>query len=246
MPFWDSRYRYGASRASFRNARNRFNFTNRRSYAPFGGINRMRRPFQSSVFRRPFGMRFRRPFIPKPEVKKTQGAIADATATAAGEIFFGSAVAQGLDKDERTGNTVRPLYYNCRFTVSNGDGAGNTEPAHVRVMFFQDTQQNAGVPIVASLLSNPSVHASLNADYVGRFKVIRDFHFALNSYVSATIPTIECSQFYQKFPRNMEPMKFFDVAGTNFSNGAIFVLWMTDNDSFGTLSLEWRLGYNDS
>lgn len=162
-----------------------------------------------------------------PEVKTVEINTNVTNLTSAGSIQHVTAIQQGDDTPERTGNTIdlKEIYMQTSFTVGSEAGAG----VSFRIAIVRDTQQiNDTTPGVTDVFSsaNPLI-AMPNIANRERFKFM---------YLSAIIPipltTLGGMGINHKFDwKGNYKVHYNGTATTDISKGGIYILFLTDSGS---------------
>lgn len=218
-----------------------------------------RRPYagRRRPYRRTYGMRrrryTRRNAVPRfAEVKKVLITSTDASIDQGGVLFQLSQVAQGDTVSARQGNAIIARYLKFACSLENSDGGLSTGTAtKIRVIIFQDTQQNATAPTAAQLLQdttagNQFIQSPLNAAYPGRFRVWYDKVHVMNSLTANSMgePFI-VKRYFEFYKRLNTKITYTGAAASDVSNNNIYVLFVTDQDEDGAYNVSSRLGFVD-
>lgn len=119
------------------------------------------------------------------------------TVSTSGSITPLNLIAQGDDKTERNGNSVKNSSFLCRMRAEMSPSATNTA---VRIIFFWDQQANGATPTVGNVLQAANVMSSLNTNWGKRFRVVHDRTYDL----SATGQSMSSHKFYTKLNTHTE------------------------------------------
>lgn len=178
-----------------------------------------------------------------PELKTVEINTNVTNLTAAGSIQHVTAIQQGDDTPERTGNTIdlREIYMQSSFTVGSDAGTG----VSFRIALVRDTQQiNDTSPGVTDVFSsaNPLI-AMPNIANRERFKFL---------YVSPIVPipqtTLSGTGINHKFDwKGNLKVSYNGTATTDIAKGGIYIIFLTDSGS-NTMDFvsRVRLTFSDS
>lgn len=139
--------------------------------------------------------------------------------TSSGNVLCFNLLAQGDDKDERGGNSVRWKSVFSRITYTLHASATTTV---ARAILLWDRQSNGALPSVTDVLQAANVRSSLNTDNSYRFKVISDQ--LVNLHTSRPITTIKT---FRKLNRHQ---KYTDTTGVIGSVATNSLLLLTVSD----------------
>ncbi len=165
-----------------------------------------------------------------------------------------SNVAQGADYYQRTGDSVRPLYLDLRFTVLSNAA---TQHNSLRIMIVQDKENQGTDPTMGLVLqgvTDPLV-ALPNALYQQRFKYLFDDVIELNNDTSlassgtSTTYNVKRSNVQQHRFKLSGHILYDDTAGADASNleGALFLMAVSRDATNGpTLAYTTRLTFTDN
>lgn len=155
-----------------------------------------------------------------------------------GSVIHLTGAASGDTDSSRTGNSifVRSLY--CRFRIDKHASATNT---NVRILLVVNKQQVADTaPAITDVLESVDTTAPLNNATVGRFSILWDRTFNVNSVSQPTYNT----QLYK-------PMKlhcrYNGTAGTDIQKNGIYLL-IFSNEATNTPAVNglFRVSYHDN
>ncbi len=137
-----------------------------------------------------------------------------------GSILMLNGTAQGLDKDDRVGNSVRWTSILTRVRVEIHASATASQ---ARVIFIWDKQSNGALPAVTDVLQAANTLSSLNTDFGKRFRVLSDQMYN----VSITGNQLQYKKVFRKLSLRTE---FGTTAGTiaAINSGTIFLLVISD------------------
>lgn len=213
-------------------------------------------------FRKPVGSKLKktvkrivRQIVPKPEKKFFTVTNSDASIDVGGVIAHLSGIAQGDDVSNRTGNDITGDYIDLRISLGNNEAeAASGASALLRVMVFQDTQQDNTDPTVLEVLQTANPLSQLNVDNVGRFKILFDHTCTLNSLVNAQsatgtglpVPIRKYVHCYRKLKGKSAKIEFTGANATDVHNNNLYILFITDVDELGAIVYSSRLGYYDN
>lgn len=194
----------------------------------------------------------RRPM--RPEVKKLDTAVVDASIDSAGVISALFDPSIGTDQMSMLGMRcqIRYIYWRCTLRTS---GTLTIAPI-IRVMLFVDKKgTSASAPTVAgdndtAVLQNPTVNSPLSNFSVGRYTILSDRTFALKTGANVadaagTGNVVNQPTFYSVF-RRLNFTWTTDSSTTEPSQNRIFCLFITDQDEIGAIDAICRIGFTDS
>lgn len=104
-------------------------------------------------------------------------AIANTQFTTAGTVFYVSGVAQGIDYNQRIGNSVKMQYIDLIMYTLAG-----TTSACTRVILFRDREQRQAVPAVTDVLETANPYAHYNHNNLERFTILKDEYRSIDAY----------------------------------------------------------------
>jgi len=161
------------------------------------------------------------------------------TVDSTGFISYISAVAQGSDAFERTGRSIKPLYYHCNCDYQMNASATRT---FLRIILFQDSECNAATPAISDVLVNSVVASQYNIlTSKGRFKFLMDKLIPFDSSNIAKTDKFTCSV----------PLKIFyegtsSAVGSAGKNG-LFCLFLSDQaTNTPSINVRHRLRFVDN
>jgi len=159
------------------------------------------------------------------------------TCSNTGTIVHLTPIAQNDTSSGRTGNSVFIRNILTRFWFLKNDANDFTS---CRVIFFVDTQQVGDTaPTVANVLESTSTLSPLNTANAGRFKVLKNYEFLLDT----TRPSRELKYF-----SNMRHhVRYNGTANTDIQKGGIYMLALTsDAANPAAFAYNYKLGYHDN
>jgi len=161
-------------------------------------------------------------------------------------------ITQGDGNGNRTGNTIKPVRLDLRFTAQNP--ATNLGPMEFRVLLVQDRQTNGALPGIAEIFTQAGgALGGYNPDTVigsggRRFKILRDSMFCINTSPSvATTFTTEKMWKWSVFERELAPIHYDGTAGTiaDLVSGSIYIVTLV-NDNDGIVQCVSDFHYRDA
>lgn len=176
----------------------------------------------------------------KPEFKKYD--MNESTynvGTTAGVVHV-NPIAQGDDFFNREGNKIlgRSFYLNGYIKHNNTATDGQV----IKLWLIQDKQQVAdGLPTAAVIFNAPatSVTSALNANTVGRFKVLWQ-----RTYTVDPSNEIKVVKMYKKM---YLPVRYNGTTGSDIQKNGLYVVYASsDNTNKPTLTYDARFTYNDN
>lgn len=157
--------------------------------------------------------------------------------SATGSYVHLTYIPQGDDDNTRSGNSIFLRYIFARCTYVQNASATNT---FIRQMLICDTQQVADTaPSISGILQSVDVLAPLNADNVGRYKVLSDTLIVLNSNTPST---------FRKLKKSMRHhVRYNGTAATDIQKGGIYVFWLSNQaTNTPTVNYNFRMSYHDN
>lgn len=122
------------------------------------------------------------------ELKFFDITVDDIAIAAAGAIFGGlNQISQGVGESQRIGRkcTIRSIEWKARYTLPEIDAlASPQDTAIVRMILYQDQQANGAAATVVEILKTASALSFYNLQNQGRFKILLDRTFAMNSFTN--------------------------------------------------------------
>lgn len=161
-------------------------------------------------------------------------------ATSSGSVIHLTAIAQGDGDGARTGNSIMVRSVNIKGNLIFNTGASKLfQP--VRLIVFQDSQQVGDTyPTTTQLLENATTYSHLNSDTVGRFKILHNKVYNLNTGANAGIV-------YQINLPMQSHVRYNGTAGTDIQKGGLYLLWMSNETvNYPTIDYEARVSYHDN
>lgn len=159
------------------------------------------------------------------------------TTDTSGTVTHISAVAIGDGDNNRTGNGifVRSIY--LRGTMIKHASATST---FVRMLIVQDTQQASDtIPPITGVLESIAINAPLNSDAVGKFNILRDKVFVLNSQ--------HPQQVLQEYIPLKVHVRFNGTAGTDVQRNNMYVMFFSNEATNApTVAYSSRVSYHDN
>lgn len=208
-----------------------------------------KKPYRKGGFKRAVA-KVIRSVMPKPEKKFLSLTSTDASIDIAGVLVHLSAVAQGDDVSNRTGNDITCDYIDANITLSNlNAGTSLNDAAFLRCMIVQDTQQNNANPTIAQVLESVTPSSHLNIDNIGRFKVLYDWKGMLNVpnlTGASTMATRKFLHVYKKLYGKSRKIEYTGANATDVHNNNLYAIFITDTDEVGTFFFDFRMGYYDN
>lgn len=154
-----------------------------------------------------------------------------------GTVFPLHLIPQGTGDSERIGDkiTVRNILGRVSFIMNSS--ATNTL---FRFIIFQDKQQVGDTsPGISDVLATSSTLSSLNTNAAGRFKVIKNWFFQMDSVKGAT----KTIQFYKKVNTNL---RFNGTLNSDIQKNGLYVLLLSDQGTnTPTVYYNFKIGYAD-
>lgn len=150
-----------------------------------------------------------------------------------------SGISQGDTDSGRTGNSIfaRNLFMNLNVKVN----ASNLSTQFVRLILLQDNQQISDTtPSVSDVLDSAYPNAPLNQSTAGRFTIIRNWEFYLNT---ATNP----GRVLKKYFKLWHHIRYNGTASTDIQRGGLYLLYISDQSTNPpTAGYQIKLGYHDN
>lgn len=146
-------------------------------------------------------------------------------------------IPQGLDTDERSGNSILPKYFSGRaFCVQNPTAASTI----VRITIIQDLHNQGVAPTDSEIFQNADVNSPLNVDNTDRFWILYDRTITL-SQNGQTVKTLKW------FKRLNFHMKYYGPVNTDYDQNACFILTRS-NEATNTpvVDITNRLSFYDN
>jgi hypothetical protein len=175
------------------------------------------------------GVKFLRGLVNVENKKFDVAAVGQAVDWAGTQLARLSTVQGGDDVNNRNGNSILAKKLLFRFTARNNTTADSTM---MRCIIFYDTQNNGTDPTASLVLESGqlstvnSVNAPLNVDSAGRFTVLRDKVFSMNSQLDGAALT---KHFEYWIPLNFH-IKFTNVTTGGWTN-QLYVLFLSDQQT---------------
>ena len=171
--------------------------------------------------------------------KKLHSLTASINPSSTGTITHVTQIAQGDGQGNREGNSIKTTYFGFRGRCSLNASASNT---FLRVMLIRDTQQQSDTtPAISDVLENVSVSSFLNPETLGRYTVLFDQTYSLESAGSTGSRTIE---FNKKLNSHV---RFNGSAAGDIQKGGLFLIFLSDHPTNTPgLAYEARLRYVDN
>lgn len=160
--------------------------------------------------------------------------------TNSGGVLHVTSVAQGDGDSARTGNSILARSVNIKGVLKyNSVGTVFAQPCRLIVVI--DTQQVGDAsPTVATVLEQATTYSHINSDTAGRFKVLYNRVYNLNSGTAAAIP------FQINIPMRHH-VRYNGTLSTDIQKGGIYFLYMSNESStYPTMDYECRLSYHDN
>lgn len=161
------------------------------------------------------------------------------TIDSTGGVLALSAISQGDTDSGRTGNSIftRNLFMNLNIKAN----ASNLSTQFVRIILFQDNQQISDTtPTVTDVLDSAYPNAPLNQSAAGRFTVMRNWEFYLNS---GTHP----GKVLKKYFKLWHHIRYNGSASTDIQRGGLYLLYISDQSvNPPTSGYQIKLGYHDN
>lgn len=194
----------------------------------------------------------------RPEVKKLDTSVEDATIDSGGTIQNLFDPAAGVGQGQYIGEKaqIRYLYWRCVLnmpSLNNDTDANYIANTNVilRVILFVDKRGDSGgtAPGTTEVLETATVTSALNIQNPGRFEIISDRTFTLRPSISKTNGTNfnftgQSKRFYKLFRRLNYTAG--NVTGAVPVYNRLYVLYITDVDEIGSISANARVGYTDA
>jgi len=162
--------------------------------------------------------------------------------TNSGGTLHISSVAQGDGDNARTGNSLFARCVNIK-GILRFNSASSKLYQPCRLMVVQDSQQIGDTsPGVTNVLESATTYGHMNSDTVGRFKVLYNKVFNLNTGANVSIP------FTINLPMRHH-IRYNGTAATDIQRGGLYFMYMS-NESVSTdqpyMDYECRLSYHDN
>lgn len=149
-------------------------------------------------------------------------------------------IAQGTDKGERIGNSIKPSYITGTFQVNLG-ATGNLAST-VRIMIIQDTSSLGSLPSASDIFEDPSdpILSGVKRSNTPRFWMLFDKRVRVDTGNSVVI--LKC------FRRLNYHIKFTGAANNNYGKNNTFLVLISDAavSDGPTISYYLRLAYYDN
>lgn len=176
------------------------------------------------------------------EVKKFDTAVTEATIASTGQVFGLTAIAQGDQPSNRTGNQIKLKYLQLFGTMTNADQLANG----LRIILLQDTRMVADTaPTVAEILTTASWLSNFEVQNAsaGRFNIL--WNQLILNRVSTT--DLELHQIKKFFNLSRLPRPHYNgAATTDIHNNHLFLVVLSQTDQQGGIDLTARVGYYDN
>lgn len=161
------------------------------------------------------------------------------TIDSTGGLLSLAAISQGDTDSGRTGNSIfaRNLFMNLNVKVNSS----NLSTQFVRIMLLQDNQQVSDTtPSISDVLDSAYPNAPLNQSTAGRFTIIRNWEFYLNT---ATNP----GKVIKKYFKLWHHIRYNGSASTDIQRGGLYLLYISDQAvNPPTAGYQIKLGYHDN
>lgn len=163
---------------------------------------------------------------------------ASTTVSSTGSIVHLTNISQGDTDSGRTGNSIFARNLMIRIITTQHASATNT---FCRFILFQDNQQLSDTPPgVSDVLSFVSTISPLNSGTFGRFKVLKNWYFALDSGAQKS----KIIQYYRKLWHHV---RYNGSATTDIQKGGLYLLMLTSEaTNVPSVAYDVRLGYHDN
>lgn len=161
------------------------------------------------------------------------------TIDSTGGLLSLAAISQGDTDSGRTGNSIfaRNLFMNLNVKVNST----NLSTQFLRIILLQDNQQVSDTtPSISDVLDSAYPNAPLNQSTAGRFTIIRNWEFYLNT---ATNP----GKVIKKYFKLWHHIRYNGSASTDIQRGGLYLLYISDQAvNPPTAGYQIKLGYHDN
>lgn len=164
----------------------------------------------------------------------------DAVTTTAG-ITHLTPIAQGDSNISRTGNSILAKTLNMQMEVVMHNSATST---FFRILVIQDKQQVADTPpTIADILeASSSTNSIYEINTHGRFKILKNYHFSLDTYKARS----KVIKFHYKFPKTHH-IRYNGSASSDIQkNGVYLVLLSNEATNAGNVNWYSTFTYHDN
>lgn len=160
--------------------------------------------------------------------------------TNAGLIYPISGMPQGTDTDQRLGNSILGKYISGRLNMQESGATGGIDSS-LRLIVFQDTQNQGGTPALSDILASTSdpIISGMNIDFVQRFWVLVDKVYSFDEY-----NRVKNAKFFRRIKFHL---KYTGPLAVNHDQNTIFVCLVSDEPTDGPeVGIYTRLAYHDN
>lgn len=160
-----------------------------------------------------------------------------ATPDTSGAVTHLSAIADGITENERVGLSIKSVALNVKGSANLHVSATST---YLRAIYFVDLQQVSDTsPGVTDVLQSASVNSFLNPDTFGRFKILSDRRYKLNTDQPNVLHSLN-----KKLNHHI---RFNGTLGSDIQKGGLYLLTISSEAAnTPTYSTQCRVRYYDN
>ena len=207
----------------------------------FAGRKR-RRPRTAFLARKRPSPRSMVPYLrPGQEVKFLDTFFNAVAPSATGTILSSlNVVPQGVGESERLGRKITVKRIQVRFRYKNEGANAVVDGLKImRFMLYQDKQTNGAAAAVSDLITSADYRAFRNLDNTGRFRILHDKYYTLNTKAAELITTLIDNGIFVSFAVNVNvPIEFDASADTG-------VIATQRSNNFGLMLIVDTTGHHD-
>lgn len=162
------------------------------------------------------------------------------TATSTGVLHNLTTVAVGDGDNSRTGNSIFVRGLSIQGNTSRNASGTYPDGQVVRIMLVKDGQQISDTaPQVTDILETASVNSFLNSDTVGRFTVLWNKKYKLD--------TQNPNQLIKYNKTLWHHVRYNGTSGSDIQKGGLYLLIISNESVYGpAMGLQCRLSYHDN
>lgn len=162
------------------------------------------------------------------------------TSTSTGVLHSLATVAQGDGDSARTGNSIFVRNLSIQGNTSRNSSGTYPDGQIVRIMLVKDGQQIGDTaPAVTDILETASVNSFLNSDTVGRFTVLWNKKYKLDSQ--------NPNQLIKYNKKLWHHVRYNGTSGSDIQKGGLYLLIISNEATYGpAMGLQCRLSYHDN
>lgn len=165
---------------------------------------------------------------------------ADLNPSSTGQVVHLTDVGQDDTSTGRTGNSILLRGININLECSMNASITNGE-TYFRIIVFKDNQQIGDTtPAVTDILESAKTSAFLNQDHAGRFQILKNYYFSLDSIKGK-------SRIIRHYINQHLHVRWNGINGSDIQKNGIYILFLSDEPT-NTPSVNYniKLGWHDN